>query len=335
MVLCNVARKYRVPTSGMFMLLILAFLCSCTNDYEYSFFQSKKVDRSYQTKNVIIVIADGLRYSEGWSDSTKRLMPLMSMNLLKEGVANTRFYNMGDTYTSAGHTNITTGIYQSLNNAGEELPENPSFFQYWNQVFATDRKKSWIIASKDKLAVLADCKNPYWAGKFNPSVNTGINGQGLLSGYRDDSLTMKATFEILKQNHPNLVLINFRDPDNSAHSGIWSNYVAGIKKTDEYIFSLWKFIQSDSAYKNTTTLFVTSDHGRHLDTVSDGFIGHGDGCEGCRHLSFFACGPDFKKGEVVQLVREQIDIPVTVAELMGIDLPNSKGTIMFELFKRR
>jgi len=335
MTFCNLAKKYRLQVYRIILILSTAFFCSCLQEYEYSFFQPKKVDRSYQTKNVIIVIADGLRYSEGWSDSTKKFMPLITENLLKEGVVNTSFYNMGDTYTSAGHTNILTGIYQSLNNAGEELPENPSIFQYLNQVYEFDRNKSWIIASKDKLAVLADCKNPYWKGKFNPSVNTGINGQGLQSGYRDDSLTIKATFEILKQNHPNLVLINFQDPNNSAHSGIWENYISGIKRTDEYIFSLWKFLQSDSVYKNTTTLFITSDHGRHLDHVSDGFIGHGDGCEGCRHLCFFACGPDFKKNEVVKTFREQIDIPVTIAELMGTDFPNSKGIIMFELFKRR
>ncbi|HAQ21081.1 MAG TPA: sulfatase [Prolixibacteraceae bacterium] len=317
------------------LIIISAILCSCVEDYEFSYFQSKKVNRSYQTKNVIIVIADGLRYSEGWGDSTHQFMPRMADQLAKEGVVNTRFYNMGGTYTSAGHTSMTTGIYQSINNGGEELPANPSFFQYWNQVYGNDRQKSWIIASKDKLAVLADCNNPFWQGKFTPSVNTGIEGRGLGSGYREDSLTLKTIFEILKQHHPNMLLINFRDPDFSAHSGIWANYVAGIKKTDEYIFRLWMFLQNDSVYKNTTTLFVTSDHGRHLDSVADGFAGHGDGCEGCRHLGFFACGPDFKPGALVNIHREQIDVPVTVAELMGFDLPNTEGNIMTELFRRR
>jgi len=335
MIFRTVGRSFKVPLRSVLVIFITAFLISCVQEYEYSFYQSKKVDRSYKTKNVIIVMADGLRYTEGWSDSTKQFMPLMVNNLLKEGVVNTQFYNMGDTYTSAGHTSITTGIYQAINNSGEEYPENPSFIQYWNQVYGNDQRKSWIITSKDKLAVLADCGNPYWQGKFMPSVNAGIDGLGLGSGYRDDSLTLKTTFEILTRHHPNMVLINFRDPDYSGHSGIWNNYVAGIKKTDEYIFRLWKFLQSDSIYKNTTTLFVTSDHGRHLDTVADGFVGHGDGCDGCRHLGFFACGPDFKNGIRVNLHREQIDVPVTVAELMGFDLPNTKGNIMTELFGRR
>ena len=330
-----VTRSFKIPKFRVLVIFIAAFLCSCVQEYEYSFFQSKKVDRSYKTKNVIIVVADGLRYTEGWSDSIHQFMPLIVNNLLKDGVVNTQFYNMGDTYTSAGHTSITTGIYQTINNSGGELPASPSFFQYWNQVYGNNQQKSWIIASKDKLVVLADCNNPYWQGKFTPSVNTGGDGHGLGSGYREDSLTLKTTFEILTRHHPNLVLINFRDPDYSAHSGNWNNYVAGIKKTDEYIFRLWTYLQNDPVYKNTTTLFVTSDHGRHLDSVADGFVGHGDGCDGCRHLGFFACGPDFKNGAKVNLHREQIDVPVTVAELMGFDLPNTKGNIMTELFGRR
>ena len=121
-------------------------------------------------------------------------------------------------------------------------------------------------------------------------------------------------------------------------SSIKSNsdvYVNGVRKTDEYIYRLWNFIQSDAVYKSKTTLFVTSDHGRHSNGIADGFLFHGDGCEGCRHLGFFACGSDFKKGAIVKVDREQIDLPVTVAELLGFDLPNSKGEIMTELFGRR
>ncbi len=315
-----------------FLLFILG---SCVHDYEYRYFRSEKINREYQTKNVIVVIVDGLRYTESWGDSTQKFMPRMANDLANIGVINTNFYNKGDTYTSAGHTSITTGIYQALGNSGAELPENPSVFQYWNQAYGNDSLKSWIITSKDKLAVLGNCKNPYWTNKFKPSVNSGVDGLGLGSGYREDSLTLKTAIEILKLYHPNLVIINFRDPDYSAHSGIWDNYVDGIRKADESVFRLWQFIQTNSFYKNTTTMFVTSDHGRHLDSVADGFAGHGDGCEGCRHLGFFACGPDFKNGIILSEPREQIDLPVTIALLMGFELPNTKGKVMLELFGRR
>ena len=332
----NFLSRHWIPEElKIFIPLLFLIMSSCDHDYEYENYQSKKVERNYKTQNVIIVIADGLRYSEGWGDSTHRYIPRMAYDLAKSGVINTRFYNLGDTYTLAGHTSITTGIYQTINNAGEELPDNPSFFQYWNRVYPRNKLKSWIIASKDKLAVLGDCKKPYWSAKFIPSVNTGVNGLGLHSGYREDSLTLITALNILKEDHPNLVLINFREPDYSGHSGVWESYVDGIRKTDEYIYQIWQFVQNDPNYKNTTTLFITSDHGRHLDSIADGFAGHGDGCEGCRHLWFFACGPDFKKGTQTAVSREQIDLPVTIAELMGFKMPNIQGKIMTELFGHR
>lgn len=319
----------------LILLLISVVFVSCTSDFEYDNTQSNKVNRDYKTKNVIVVVVDGLRFSESWCDSTHRYMPHLAGLMANEGIVNNKFYNLGETYTLAGHTSLTTGIYQAINNAGEELPNNPSIFQYWNQVYQNNQVKSWIITSKDKLAVLADTQNPYWKGAYVPSANCGVGGLGLGSGYREDSLTLKTAIGIFKEYQPNLVLINFRDPDYSAHSGVWSNYVDGVRKSDEYVYRLWEFFQNDPNYKNTTTLFVTSDHGRHLDSVADGFVSHGDGCEGCRHLGFFAFGPDFKKGLVILTNRSQIDIPATIAGLLGFSLPNSKGEVMTELFGRK
>ena len=59
------------------------------------------------------------------------------------------------------------------------------------------------------------------------------------------------------------------------------------------------------------------------------------GCDGCRHISLFACGPDFRKNIVLNVSREQIDLPVTVSKLLGFSLPNSHGKVMTELFERR
>ena len=47
---------------------------------------------------------------------------------------------------------------------------------------------------------------------------------------------------------------------------------------------------------------------------------------------FFAIGPDFKAGETFDLPAEQIDIPKTIAELLGFNFPGSDGRVMSELF---
>jgi len=273
---------------------------------------------------------DGPRYSETWGDSTHQFIPRMANDLKPRGIISTQFYNKGPTYTSAGHTAITTGNYQEINNAGLEIPENPSIFQIWLEKYKLDSTLAWVIASKDKLAVLADCQNSKWAGTYNASTNCGINGLG--TGYRDDSTTFEMTKSILATYHPQMVLINFKEPDFSGHQNNWSKYVQGISDVDEYIYQIWNFIETDSIYKGTTTLFVTNDHGRHLDTISTGFSGHGDECDGCRHINFFACGPDFKKNSIIDVPYQLIDIPTTIAHLMNFNFPSGQGKVMHELF---
>jgi arylsulfatase A-like enzyme len=256
----------------------------------------------------------------------------LAKNLAKEGVIYSNFYNYGSTYTNPGHTAITTGNYQKLNNSGKELPQNPSVFQHWLKSTGNDSSKAFIITSKDKLEVLANCKDSVWTGTFMPSTNCGVGGAGLGSGYRKDSLTFENVKSVLANEKPNLLLINFKEPDGAGHRKNWSAYLDGIRNADEYVFQLWNIIQSNSAYADKTTLFVTNDHGRHLDGHKDSFVSHGDSCSGCQHINLFAIGPDFKKGLVIDINREQIDISATTAKLLGFDFPTGKGKVMDELF---
>ena len=103
--------------------------------------------------------------------------------------------------------------------------------------------------------------------------------------------------------------------------------------TDDYIYKIWQFIESDPVYKNKTALFITNDHGRHLDGVANGFVSHGDSCDGCQHINLYASGPDFKQGLILNNKREQIDIPATIAELLNLDIPTINGNVMTELFE--
>lgn len=85
--------------------------------------------------------------------------------------------------------------------------------------------------------------------------------------------------------------------------------------------------------KNQTTLFITNDHGRHLDGVKSGFVNHGDRCEGCRHISLLVLGPDTPKGLSIQKEGELIDISKTISTLLHFDMPTSKGRFLEEAFR--
>src|SRR5688572_29209953 len=72
----------------------------------------------YQTKNVVVVVIDGPRYSETWGDEKKQYIPHMARQIAPNGIINTAFYNDGYTYTNSGHAAITTGVRQPINNGG-------------------------------------------------------------------------------------------------------------------------------------------------------------------------------------------------------------------------
>tara|TARA_B110000046_G_scaffold57595_1_gene64286 strand:+ start:3938 stop:4921 length:984 start_codon:yes stop_codon:yes gene_type:complete len=289
--------------------------------------------KNYQTENVIIIVIDGPRYTETGGDTSHQYQPRLANSLAAQGTIFTNFYNNGVTYTIPGHAAITTGNYQALDNRGGAIPYRASIFQHWLKESGADSSKAWLITSKDKLQVLANSSESSWNNLYMPSTNCGIGGDGLGSGYREDSLTFKQIQNILYTHHPKLTLINFKEPDASGHRNDWNAYLNGIRNTDEYIYQIWNMIQNDAEYANKTTMFVTNDHGRHLDEHLDGFVSHGDGCLGCKHINLFAIGPDFKQGQIALAFREQRDISATVAELMNFYFPTGKGKVMQELFK--
>jgi len=59
------------------------------------------------------------------------------------------------------------------------------------------------------------------------------------------------------------MIINLPNIDAAGHTGKWKEYLTAIYIVDSLIWNLWKTIQSDSIYQNTTALFVTNYHGRH------------------------------------------------------------------------
>ncbi len=312
------------------ILLVLVLLVSAINCSKKPTPPEVIPDPVYKTENVIIIMIDGPRYTETWGDPTHSLIP-KRYALLKQGVLCNAMYNMGTTSTVPGHIAITTGFYQHIPNDGTEYPAKPSFFQYWLQTYKQPSSKAWVIATKDKLEVLSDCLDAEWKGKYKPSTDCGIAGLG--TGQRNDGVTVTKVLSILDANHPQLVLINFRQPDVAAHGADSAGYIKGIVDTDGYVDLFWKHLQNDAFYKDKTTMIVANDHGRHTAGHLDGYVSHGDTCDGCKHIEMFAIGPDFKSNYISNVTYEQIDITSTVAALMKIKMPSANGKIISDIFK--
>lgn len=284
---------------------------------------------AWKTKHVVVLVIDGPRWTETWGKPGRDLIPVRDKVLAPQGVLLSDMANDGPTYTNAGHSALTTGFHQEINNSGLELPSNPSITQ---RLLAAgmDAKSVWVVTTKDKLQILTDSKNPEWNHRHICSSDCGKDGNG--SGYRQDSVTLERVKAVITNHQPRYLLINFREPDSSGHAKDWEGYLNNIKITDDYAGQVWAHLQADPQMHDTTTLFITNDHGRHLDGHKDGYISHGDNCAGCRKIELLAIGPDFKRGVVSDVHRNQTDVAMTSAALLGITIPDSMGKVMSELF---
>ena len=297
----------------------------------FSFFsQNTQSTQTYKTEHVVILVLDGPRWSETFGDTSYQYIPNMQHKLVPLGVFFNDFANDGTTYTISGHTALTTGVYQRMENTGKEVPKNPSIFQYYLKQYQADKRKAWVMASKGKLNVLGHTRSRDWIRSYYPSVYTGLNGSA--EGYPADIMMYPKFKEILLEHRPAISLINLLDIDAWGHQGNWERYIKSIQQNDRLAYDLWETIQSDSILKDKTTLFITNDHGRHLDDVKDGFISHGDNCKGCRKISLIGLGPDFKHGAVIENHYDLRDINATAAELLHIDMPTTRGQVIWEMF---
>jgi hypothetical protein len=276
-------------------------------------------------QHVLIVVLDGLRAQEAWLDPAKKNTPHLAGELAAKGTLFTRVENQGPTYTNAGHTALVTGFYQDINNQGLELPSHPTLFQLYRAAAEADADQAWVVTSKDKLGILADSKAPGWKGLYVAKRDVGKQGGGLGSGYRDDAQTLQAMKKILAQAHPKLCLLNFKNPDESAHTGDFAKYLKAIQSVDALAADLWNWIQADPVMSGKTLVLFTSDHGRHCDGNGAGFADHGDGCACCRRVWLLAMGPGMAAGRVIESPVQTLDIPATAARALGFSVPGSVG----------
>lgn len=306
------------------VILIVIVLNSCRKELPLI----EELPQELKTENVVIIVMDGPRYMETWGEPNKQYIPYLSNDFAPKGIVNNNFYNNGFTWTNPGHLAMTGGYYYNLHNNGQELPPYPTIFQYFNKKYPN--KKSAIIASKDKLEVLTNTVHLDYNNQYLSFTNCGNSGLG--TGYRKDSVTHHNALQILDTLTSNLTLINFREPDSKGHENNWNGYLANIPIVESYIKDIVELLDSHPFYKDNTTVFITNDHGRHLDE-NGGFQNHGDSCEGCRHIMFFAKGPDFKQNVEIDTRYELIDIAETTSYLLDFELPQSEGVVMTNLFK--
>lgn len=155
---------------------------------------------------------------------------------------------------------------------------------------------------------------------------------------RLDFFTHHYALEYMKRKHPKVVYLAYGETDDFAHDGRYDHYLKSARQTDKWIGELWEYLQSDPFYAGSTSLLITTDHGRGHSPAGE-WKSHGKTYEGSNSIWIAAIGPGIKAlGEVkepMQLWQNQV--AKTAAALLGFDYENDReevGKVIESILKK-
>ncbi len=141
-----------------------------------------------------------------------------------------------------------------------------------------------------------------------------------------DELSVYIAKRLIQQEAPSLLWITMHDID-VAHSGAYSLYVEGIRRTDRLCAELWKVVQSEPEYAGNTTLFILPDFGRDSDYEAggNGFQHHRTGDAASRTTWMMALGAGVREGVLIDEPLQSIDLVPSLGAMMGFSPTQSLG----------
>ena len=147
-----------------------------------------------------------------------------------------------------------------------------------------------------------------------------------------DELSVFIAHRLMEQLAPSLLWITLHDID-IAHTGAYSLYLDGIRRSDRLCADLWRAIEAFPEYKGNTTLLILPDFGRDADTnpAGNGFQHHRTGDALSRTTWLLALGPGVREGAVVDRPVDSLDLVPTLGKLLGFSPTFSAGKPLSEV----
>jgi hypothetical protein len=131
-----------------------------------------------------------------------------------------------------------------------------------------------------------------------------------------DAPMVYGAIEAMRTSAPRVVYVMLGEGDEWAHEGHYDLYLDATSRADVFIERLWTTAQSLDAYRGTTALLVTTDHGRG-DTVAT-WSDHGRDVPSAENTWFAALGPGVpplgNRGGVTVTTSQ---LAATIAALLG------------------
>jgi len=147
-----------------------------------------------------------------------------------------------------------------------------------------------------------------------------------------DELSVFVMRQLMRKFAPGLLWITLHDMD-VAHSGAYSLYLEGIRRTDRLCAEIWRTIESDPEYHGRTTMFVLPDFGRDsdYDAGGNGFQHHRTGDPLSRTTWMMVLGPHVRQNITLDRRLDSLDLVPTLGQLLGFPTPHGQGSVITEV----
>ena len=147
-----------------------------------------------------------------------------------------------------------------------------------------------------------------------------------------DELSVFIARQLMQQLAPSLLWITLHDID-IAHSGAYSLYIDGIRRSDRLCGEIWQAIESNPEYKGCTTMFILPDFGRDSDRNAggNGFQHHRTGDALSRTTWMMVLGPGVRQNVSVNRPVDSLDLVPTLGAMMGFSPSQAKGRPLTEV----
>jgi hypothetical protein len=147
-----------------------------------------------------------------------------------------------------------------------------------------------------------------------------------------DELSVYVAKQLMRKLAPSLVWITLHDID-IAHSGTFSLYVEGIRRSDRLCSEIWNTIQNEPEYAGKTTMYILPDFGRDSDQSAggNGFQHHRTGDAVSRTTWMMVLGPGVRENVIVDRPVESVDLVPTLGARLGFDPRFSQGKPLAEV----
>lgn len=150
-------------------------------------------------------------------------------------------------------------------------------------------------------------------------------------GSRKDKYTFQHALRYLKVHEPRFLYISFVDADEWGHRGNYPEYVKSLRFYDEALRTLAQVVDAMKDYGESTTILVTTDHGRGSD--SD-WGEHGSGFPGSEKVWIYGRNALTSQEKIARSHPSRkithLDIRPTVEALFGLK-PEGPGKVISEL----